>query len=162
MKRILLLLLALVASWFAVRWVVVALASDETKIRWLLERMEVGFNENRAAASVSGLSTRWSHEDESLDRDRLRLALLHRFREERDQDLGRFPYMAEIDPESLAIDADDERGHATLEVRFAHWDGQTWRLEWLIHVEADLEHEEDGWRVVRSRHVNLEGRGLDR
>jgi hypothetical protein len=162
MNRILILLLALVASWFAVRWVVVTLASDETKIRWLLERMEVGFNENRAGAAVSGLSDRWRHEDEALDRDRFRLALLQRFRDERDADLGRFPYMASIDPDTLAIDAGEGRGHAALELRFAHWDGATWRVEWLIHVEAELEQEDDGWRIVRSKHVDLAGRGLGR
>ena len=53
MKRALLAILGVIALYFVGRTIYVGLASDETKIRWLLQAEQVSFNDPEIKATYA-------------------------------------------------------------------------------------------------------------
>ena len=158
MKRVLLVLCGALLLWIGGRALVHALASDETRIRWLVEDMAEGFGRTRTGAILEGLEKGFVDETSGVDRETLRGMLAHFFLTEKDPATKRFPWRVEATIESLVV----ERPAATCEVlaRFFELRGEEEeeRPGWTIRVEGRLEDGEDGWRFVRTSHETLEGR----
>jgi hypothetical protein len=163
MRRLLLALAAALVLFVVGRWVVLALVPETTRIRWRLEAMCAGFNETRLSPCLSGVAPAWRHAGSGLDRDRLTDALRSVFFHEKDPESGRFPLRAEIEPDSLEIELDDEddaRARAQLIGRFLVLERGEWSSAWRARIALELARDpERGWQVVRSEHTDLEADG---
>lgn len=155
--------LATVAVAFVVgRWVVLSMVSDETKIRWLVERMEEGYDDGDLSDCVGPLSDDWHHEGYLVDRERLKLGLFQAFREERDRDTGKRTSKVDVDEDGMQIAVDGDEATLTAEAVFSRLRGEAWEDTWNIRVEAHLEKGDDGWKIVRTSHEDLKGTQLSR
>jgi len=160
MKRVLLGLLFLVVALIAVRQVVFLLASDETKIAWLIEGMEEGFNDAHAGRAVEGLANDWGHAGSPIDRSSLQAALFQEFRSFGQSKKGRETYRVTVIEDSLEITVDGDRASIACEAEFARQHEEEWSPVWRIRIDAKLEDGEDGWRFTSSSHEDLVGWGL--
>lgn len=160
MKRVFLVLVLLVVGYVGVRWLVVALASDETRIRWSVEEMVAGFNEGSGKRATSGFAETWDHGDTELRRDDLRGYLLAEFQQQRSQKARRLTLRVDVPEDTLVIAVVDERATLELEARFEKLRGEEWQPLWRMRVEAVLSKGEDGWKIVETAKEDLEGRGL--
>jgi len=162
MKRVLLILLGAVVLWFGFRGLRYALASDETKIEWLLERMEEGYNEGHAGRTVSGFHRDWHHADYPIDREQVRGGVFVMDREQRAQGSGELTRRVSIGREELVIEVSGDHASARFPLTFARLEQGAWHDTWKARVFAELEHGENGWLIVSSRHEDIEGTALSR
>ena len=163
MKRALLALLALVVLFFGVRAVVRALASDETKIRGVLEDMTDGFNETRMNPVLAGLDAQFLDENLGADRDLVRAGLAQLFLQSKDAQTKKFPYRVTLPAEELKIvvqQGDPRTAEVELVALFEESHGETWKPTWKIHVEAQLALLPGGWRIRHTKTTELEGKLL--
>lgn len=160
-RKLLLSLLALGALYLGLGPVLRLFASDETKIRWLVEQMEEAYNAGRPGSCVGPLAKDWRHEGYALDREML-LGGLFQAARERDKETRQLRSRVAVDEHALVIVVDG--GHATLQVpaTFSRLRGGQWEEAWRLAVTAELEHGDDGWKIVRSRHTDLAGTQLGR
>ena len=162
MKHILLILLGSVAVFFLGRALVLAFVSDETKIRWLVEEMEAGFNAGDLSDCVGPLDDDWSHDGHSLTLEYLKGGLFQAFREERDRETGKRTSKIEIAEDGIYVEVEDEAARIEVEARFSRFKRDVWEETWHIRVFGDLEKGEDGWKITRTRHDDLKGTQLSR
>ncbi len=159
LKRILVVVLVLVVGFLGVRSAIRALASDETKITWLIEDMAEGFNDGRAGTAVGGLAAEWRHEGSRVDRDLLREVLAREVLSARTSRSGELPHRVAIPEELLLITVEEDFARVECEAIFDERNEEEWKTVWCVRIWAELERGEDGWRIVRSRHEDLVGRG---
>ena len=165
MRRILLLLIAAGALFGLGLGLRRALASDETRIRWLIEGAVDGFNDSRPRRVVDVLSMDWYDRTTGVHRDTLFQILVATAFQEKDPETGRFLWELVVPEESVAIDVSDAPGEgATARLEAALWRklGEERELRWRIAVEALLREGEDGWEVWSTSYQALEGRGPGR
>ena len=163
MNRILLVLLGLVALFFGVRAIVHALASDETKIRWLLEDMTEGFNDTRMNPILSGLAQEFVDESSGADKELVRAGLAQLFLQSKDPKTKKFPYIVRVLENETKIDVTQgEPATARLEcvVEFVtpHGPGE-FELIWKVRIDGELARK-DSWKFQRTRVHTLEGQRL--
>ncbi len=144
-------------SIFAVHVLSKLFAPPEVKIERMIRRMETGFNEGSVRRSLGSLADDWRHQDETVDRTMLEDGLRARFFTERDASDRSLLIRVEIPAESLDIKMVGEGATARFEARFYRMLANEWKLSWRIKVESTWEETEDGWRVMRSGHGELEG-----
>ena len=161
MKKILFALPALVVLYFGVRTARYALASDETRILWLLEQMEEAYNEGQAGRAVAPLDKDWRHQDLAYDKEDLRIGVFNIGREERDSD-GERTSRVTLDDDGLTIAVTGDGATVAAPVAFARREDGQWSDEWKAVVHADLARQDGGWRIVSSRHDDVEGTYLSR
>ena len=169
MKRTLQIAALLVVLGLGVRMLVRGLAAEETKIRWVIEEMVAGFDDGHAGNAISGLAESWRHEGRSVERDMIRGFVFAESMQNRESETGAFRWDAELPEETWSVELGPEERSATVrtEVRFAYLvrlqDGEpVWEPRWHIRLEAELERLDGDWRVVRSRHEDLQGVMLGR
>jgi len=158
MKRVLLILVALPVLWFASRALMHALASDETLIRWQMEAMREGYNEGKMSYVVRPIHEDWRHEGQSVDRDLLKRGLLQEFFQDRHPKTKQLMRRLDFDENALDLRVEGDTAQLALEVRFSRLQGgEEWREVWRARIEADLTKTKEGWRLLRTRHEDLEG-----
>ncbi len=162
LKRTLLLLSTVPVLYFGALLLWRALASDETKIRWLVEGMEEGYNEGRPRACFGPLALDWRHENYELDRELLRGALIRTALQDRDPRTKELLTKVELDDESLAITVDGDRASLECDLTFWRLRSGVWDQVWSMHATAELAEGDDGWKIVRSRHEDRRGTQLGR
>jgi hypothetical protein len=158
-KRALLLGLGLALVVLGGRRVLRALASDETKIRWLVEDMVDGFNDERTARAVRGLAPGFRDETSGADRDLVRQGVIRMLFQEHDPRTKRFLLRLEVPEEALAVEVapGGDTAAARGELRLYERRGAAETLLWGASFEGDLARTDDGWRFLRSRHRTVEG-----
>ncbi len=156
MKKIALILAALVLALLVGRAVIRGMADEETKIRWLVQEEVEAFN----ATSVSGCMDLFTPEYQEittgLDRSSLRHILLYVFQKYRDRDSREFLYSLAAPDELLDVTLRDEaetKARADFKVVLSERGAPVW----TIRVLAELTRGEDGWRFVSSGHETVEG-----
>lgn len=162
MKKIFLGLTALAALYLGGRWLWRALASDETKIRWIVERMEAGYDRGKPGACIGPLAKDWRHQGYELDRELLRGALIQATLQDRDPQTKQLLTRVDVDPATLAIEVDGDRARLSCLATFHRLRRGTWEETWRMRAEAELQDGEDGWEIVRSAHQDLRGTQLGR
>jgi len=163
MRRILLVLGTVLFVWFAGKWLYHELASDEQKIRWQVERMIEGYNTAQPGMAVGPLDVAWRHEGRGeLDRELLRGALFRVAMNDRDRQTRELTSRVELVEDSVAIEVTRDTATLEFEAVFSRKQGTEWNERWRLHIGADLEDKEDGWKIVRSRHEDLRGTQLSR
>ena len=103
MRRVLFGVLAIVLLYFGVRAIVHFFASDETKIRWVVEDMVDGFNETRMNPVMTGLAQEFVHEDPPVHKDEARAMLAQMFLQDKDPQTKRFPYRVRVPEEEFRL-----------------------------------------------------------
>lgn len=157
-KRILLVLLGLVALFFGVRAGVRMLASDETKIRWLLEDMTEGFDDTRMNPILSGLAQDFVDDGSGARKDDVRAALGYLFLQRKDPKTRKFPYRARIEVQALRVSA-GRQAEAEFELVLEQSDGEdAWGEAWKAHVHAELAQDSGDWFLRRTRVDTLAGK----
>ena len=142
-----------------VLWVV--FASDETRIRWVLESMEEGFNAPDVGDMLAGLSegftVRRKNSSRSVSRDKLAMVLRGQvLREVQGLDSGRPRHVVLVD-DSIEISTDEKRAQASLELRFFR-DAAPESLEvGHVRIRCELSESEEGWTVDRAEYELLSG-----
>jgi hypothetical protein len=156
MKKPVLVLVGIVACIAVVWWLYGALASDTTKIRWLIEGMAESFNDMSSGGTVKGLSEEFEEETSGATKPEVRTFLVYIFLKERDEETKDFLYRVELDPPR--IDVKGEKADVSLDARFFRKRGEGWKSIWVVGIEAKLRKEDAGWRIHRSSHETREGR----
>jgi hypothetical protein len=162
MRNLLLLTLVVLLLWIGGRWLVYALASDETRIRWMLGTMEEGYNSGDVGDAVGPLARDWSHEGHSLDRELVKGGLIRESLQDRDPETKELMRRVELDGETLVVTVDGDAATLEVEASFARQREGAWETTWRALVSGELRRGEDGWEIHRTRHRDLEGTQLSR
>ena len=136
-----------------------AMASDETRIRWLIEDTIEAFNNSRAGGTVEGLDEGYREETAKLTRDEVKLIVLRLFFQERDAQTKDFRFR--VEPGKLEVKLDPAaplKASFTLVVEFRELRGGTYEPGWTAEIDASLEKKEGEWKIVTSRHKTLSGK----
>ena len=154
MKRILFGLLALLLLWFGVRAIVRALASDETRIRWVIEDMADGFNQTRMNPIMNGLAEDFLEDSWGADKELARAGLAQMFLQSKDSRTKKFPYRVQIPEQDFRVQV-HEGGPRTAEfdlvAQFDESKGEEWHPRWTAKVHAQLVLAPGGWKIRRAR-----------
>jgi hypothetical protein len=161
MKRALPALLALLVLFFAVRAVARALASDETKIRWVLEDMADGFNDTRMNPILAGLDPEFLDEHWGADREMVRAGLAQLFLQAKDAQTKKFPYrvaLPESELKTVVQPTEPRTAETDLVAAFEQSQGEVWQPAWKIRVHAQWTLLPGGWRIKHTQTVEVEGK----
>jgi hypothetical protein len=161
LKKVLLSALALAALYLGIGGLVRFFASDETKIRWLVEGMEEAYDAGRPGSCVGPLARDWRHDGYSLDREML-LGGLFQAARDRDRETRELRTRVDVEPGSLEIAVDGERATLAAVARFERLRAGEWQESWRARIEAELVDGDEGWEIVKSRHEDLAGTHLGR
>lgn len=162
MKRALLILLALAGLGVAGWRLRIALASDETLIRWRIEQMASGFDRTRLVSVMEGFETDYRDATSGLDRQDVMDALRWTFLQEIDPKTREFRWTVEVPSEAVVVELDPdepERARAALTASFRVRGEPERPPSWVVAIEGELEKGERGWVFVRSTHETLENDG---
>lgn len=163
MKRILFVLAAALVLFFVGRAIVRALASDETKIRRLVEDMRDGFDRTRMDPILVAFAEGFHDDTSGADRSSVREALAYLFLTAKDPETKGFPYRVEVEIDKLEIGteaAGSKRADCDLRARFFDLRGDEDTLAWEIAIDSRWVHGEYGWRIVQTRYETKSGRML--
>lgn len=160
-KKILLALLLAAGLTLAAGPIADLFRSDESRIRALVARMEAAYNAGKPGTCVGPLAKGWRHEGYSIDREQL-LGGLFQASRERDPRTRQLRSRVEVDEDAVRVAVDGARATLGAEACFWRLRAETWEPVWRLSIEAELEDGEDGWKIVRSRHVDLQGTQLGR
>ena len=155
MKRWVALLGLVVFAIVGLRTVILALASDEARIRWAIEDMIEGYQEGDVGDSTEYLAREWTHEEApGIDVEYLKQGMRGRYLTDRQEGHRR---RAGLDEESLAIDVTEDLATTVFEVRFFRTRTDQEQLEWHARFRADWRRGDGGWEILRSGHENVSG-----
>jgi len=157
-KRILLGLAAAAVLWIGGRALVRALASDETKVRRVIETMADGFDRTRMDPILAGLSRDFADESSGATRQDVREGLAYLFLTAKDEKTKAFPYRAQVSIGRLAVHRPTAECDA--DVRFVDLRGGKEAPAWEIAAHLELVRGDDGWVIRRSRYETRSGRML--
>jgi hypothetical protein len=163
LKRVLLGLAGVLLLFLVGRAIVHALASDETKIRWLVEDMAKGFDETRMDPILVAFAEDFRDETSGADRRSLREGLAYLFLTAKDPATKAFPYRVEVAIRELAVDdaaPDSPTADCELDARFLDLRAGASDPTWEIAVTAHWVRGEYGWRIARSSYETRSGRIL--
>ena len=157
-KKLLLVLLAMPVVWFAGKAVARALASDETLVRWAVEGMERGYANNRVNPVLGRIAPEWRHEGNAqVTRGLFGDALRHRFFSARHPETRERLDRVAIHWETWEVDVVGESATARFDLEVEELRGGEWGQLGLAGFEVVFERGPEGWRVVRSSHVERVG-----
>jgi hypothetical protein len=162
-KRIVLLLLGLLALFFGVRAIVRAFESDDTKIRRLLAQMTEGFDDTRMDPILSGLAQDFVDDGSGARKDDVRAALAQLFLQRKDPQTRKFPYRARIEEEGCAVSVhtgEKRSAEADFVLVFEESAGGVWHDSWKAQVHAELAEDSGDWFLVHTRVDTLAGKRL--
>lgn len=161
MRQVFLQTMALVGLFLAGRWLYLEFASDETQIRWVIERMAEGFNDTRANPCLEGLAPSFVDTTSGADRELVHSALVHLFFTAKDETTKKFLYAVEVPEDELKISvAESDLPTATIDAlaRFYEVRGEARSLAWEIRIHGELAEGEGDWQFVRTQHETISGR----
>lgn len=133
-----------------------ALASDETRIRWVIEDMLEGFNEARLRPLMDGLSPQFVDRVSGARRADVRDALIHSFFQDVDPSTKQYLYRAALDEDSLAIEVDPEGETAAvgLSARFVELRGTEELPFWDARIEGRVQLFDGAWVWIETTAIN--------
>lgn len=163
LKRILLAALLLVLVLLVGRWLVHAIVSEETRIRWTLEEMADGFNDTDTNQVLAGLAPDYFDDTYGADRPSVRQALAYVFLQRKDPVTKGFLYEVELPEDEITIELVGEReesARVTLLARFSEKNGDERKIVWETRVKAEMVERDGEWMVLASEQETVSGRLL--
>ena len=158
MKRAAAIVLAALALWIGGRALVGARASDDTKIRRLVETMADGFDRTRMDPILDGLDRGFVDATSGATRQELREALAYLFFTAKDEATKAFPYRAKVEIGSVTVHR--PTAECAADVRFVDLRGGKETSAWEIGVRLELSRGDDGWKILKSTYETRSGRML--
>lgn len=160
MRRILLVVIGSLVAFFGGRAIAHALASDETEIRWIIADMDDSFDRAKMARCLRSVAQDWAHENSpSIDREKLRGALLHALFNERNKE-KRFTLRVDVPATNLVIEIDGDEAVVRAVVKFSRLHKQEWEPVWDFELEADFERRDGDWMIVETTHRDVFGKSF--
>jgi hypothetical protein len=164
-QKSILALLALALIAFGGYRLMLALRSDEDRMRDALVEAAADFSATRLSA-MRVFDPEYRSERGGFSYAMLQNAMRYVFFQKVDSQTKRFRWRAQLDPEAIDfVELDAEAGSAktefevTLEERSDSNGEESWQLLWKLRIEATWRLDEDeGWRILSSREETLEGR----
>jgi len=162
MKRPTLLLLGIVAVGIAAYAGYRMLASDETRIRWLLDDAASSFNNTHLAGCLEGFHLDYHDTTTTpkLDRALLSAGLRVLFLRHVHPKTKKFQLRVRVPAEDLTIQIDDggEQAEARFTVDMEQQRQGAWQSEWQLRVTAQMHKVDGDWRIQRSSHETTAGK----
>lgn len=155
MKRALLVVAVALGLALAGRALVRGLASDETKIRRVVEGMAEGFDRTRMTPILDGLALDYEDETSGATRQDLREALAYLFFQAVDEHTKRFAYRVEISIGRTTVERD--AAECELDARFFELRGGADSPAWDVAITARFVRGSDGWRIRRTKYATRAG-----
>jgi len=136
-----------------------ALASDETRIGWLLDDVARGFNKCRAGLTVEGFSEEFREKTAHKTRAELRRVLAYLFMTHRHPESKEFRFRVKIEGVRITFpDPPKSTAQATLRAVFHYLRKKEFEPVWTVEIDAKLENGPNGWKVVSSTHQGVDGK----
>ncbi|MHC4512769.1 MAG: hypothetical protein ACYTGW_07430 [Planctomycetota bacterium] len=161
MKRPTLVLLGIVVVAIAGYGGYRMLASDETRIRWLLEDTASSFNDTHLGGCLAAFAPDYQDKTISgMGRAELTQALRYVFLRRVDPKTRQFLFRVRIPEQDVTIKVAASGNTATAQLTL-HLEAQrqdTWEPVWELRVTAGLGKVNGDWRIQRSSHETLSGR----
>ena len=156
MRKIALILAGLVLTFLAGRAVIRGMATEETKIRWLVQEEVEAFNATSISGCMEVFASEYQETTTGLYRADLQRVLLYVFQKFRDRDSREFLYHL-VAPDELVDVVLRDQAETMAEADFKVVLSERGVPVWSIRVQAELFRGEDGWRFVSSQHSTVEG-----
>ena len=163
LKRLLFGALLCVLVLLVGRWLVHAIASEETRIRWKLEAMADGFNHTDTNQVLAGLAPDYFDQTYGADRPTVRQALAYVFLQRKDPVTKGFLYEVELPEDAIEIELvgeHEESARVTLLARFSEKKGEQRTVVWETRVQAVMIEREGEWMVATSEQDTESGKLL--
>jgi hypothetical protein len=160
MRKIALAVVVVALAWIGIRSLVLALRSDESKIRAKLEAACAGFGDTRMNPILDFLSPAFVDETSGFHRADVRAAIASAFFSEKDQKTRGFPYTASVVPDSLAIEVgkpDPKSAELRCRIRIHDTRDGGERVAWEFGLNGVMSDGDDGWQLVRATHDTASG-----
>lgn len=157
MKRILLLAILIVLSFFAGRALYFAMASDQTRIGWLFAAEADAFNTASAFSVLSHFALDYRDDTVGFDLPTLRGAVLWVFQEHGDPG-HKSHWRVELPEGAGSVAVDGDAATAELPMRLYGGSLADEQLLWEVRVTAELRRIDGDWRIARSTHATTQGR----
>jgi len=136
-----------------------ALASEETRIGWLLQDAARGFNTCRAGRTLEGFAEDFREKTAHLSRTELRGHLVYLFMTRRHPESKEFRYRVEIEDVRITFASPEESAaRVTLRTVFHFLRRKEFKPVWTVEIDAKLEKRPSGWNVVASTHRRVDGK----
>ena len=156
MKRVVAVILVLVVGWFGGAALYRAMASDETKIRWVFEDEAAAFNGMALLVSMEGFASDYRDTTRGITRQQLRRATAGLFQYRRLPD-GTFRYRVELPEDDYVATIDGDKAKVDLPLWLFDLADSDTEPAWNVLVHAELEKREGVWYIVRSTHDTMAG-----
>jgi hypothetical protein len=162
MKRPTLLLLGIVAVAIAGYAGYGMLASDETRIRGLLDDAASSFNHTRLGGCLEAFDHDYQDPTTTptLDRAMLTNVLRYLFLRRVDPKTKTFQLRVRIPTEDIAIQVGEggEQAEARFTLDLEQQRQGAWQSEWQLRVTAQMHKVDGDWRIQRSSHETAAGK----
>jgi hypothetical protein len=140
-------------------WLRVSLASDATRIRWLVEDMKESFNSSSARGVVGGLSKDFVDESTRAERIDIHQFLIYFFQKERDPTTKEFKYHVDIEQPEITVEPEGRKASVRIQADFRVRRGEERPSIWQVEIQGQLENDdEEGWLIVRASHRTIAGK----
>ena len=158
-RRIVPVIIALPFLWLAGTWLAGALASDEARIRGVIDSMFDGFNETELGAVMDGFAPDYADSASGLDRRDVRDVLIASFFQDVDSRTHEYLFRAELVHEEIRIElAGDGAADVVLAARFYTRARGEEELFWDARIEGRMVDGDDGWQWSRTTRINHQSR----
>ena len=165
MRRIFIGALAIGAVCLFAYWLFLTLASDDTRIRWLIEDMESGFNNGTPSTLADGLAENFSHGESGANRQIVLLGFLQFVQRNSDKEKN-FVLRCEVtavDEIEVDAEADPPTAQATVTVSFFRRGPRSsvddaGEKVGTVTFEGRLVVEGGNWKIVGVSHRVVEGK----
>jgi len=157
LKRLALALVGAALAFALVRSILRSLASDETRVRWLVEELARDFNAGDAGDVGAKLHADYVDLGTGYGRDVVQEALLYLVFQDREPGTKGFRYRVEIDADALEVrvhDSDPRTADATIRADLFRRTGETEEPYWNAVVPTRFAKGENGWKIVETHDVN--------
>jgi hypothetical protein len=144
----------------AIRSLVLALTSEETKIRWAIQDAADGFRDARMDPILTVLTREFRDETSGFGREDLRAALAGAFFGEKDPKTKSFPYRCEIADDSIHVvltPGEPARASVTFPGQIVDTRNDSRREAWSFTVEGQMEVRGGSWCFVTTTHATVAG-----
>jgi hypothetical protein len=150
MSRKAVIIFGSIAAVAVILWLIgITGVSEETRVRWALEKMCEAFNNERAGSTAAGFAEEFEVRNYSLTRDDVQSFLFGHFMSAQGKEP--FPYRAEILEDTLRIqfeESEEQRARVTFDYRFLKLFKEEWTPQKMQTADLRLEKIDGDWLII--------------
>jgi hypothetical protein len=161
MKRLLLLLVLGIAVFAGGRALYRSLASDETRIGWLLQDEVDAFNGASVLNLMPHFAADYRDDTAGVDAQMLRGGVAWAWQNQRGAN-GQFAWHLELPEHAGTVTIDGDAATAVFPLELFDGAGDAAQMVWSLRVDAKLLRKDGEWWIARSTHQTIAGRAPSR